>query len=163
MSQTEKSYLASYNIHDFDVPLCTVDMSIFTVINGQLQVLLVKRANFPKKGQWALPGGFIDLQRDRSIEDTAFRKLKEKTGVESPYLEQVKTIGNPTRDPRGWSITVLYFALISSDGIELVSDSSSSEVEWVPFKEAIKKRLAFDHKSLIENCYDRLRSKTLYT
>ena len=63
---TEKEFLASYNIHDFDVPLCTVDMCIFTVKDEQLQVLLTKRGHFPKKNQWALPGGFVGI--DESLE-----------------------------------------------------------------------------------------------
>ena len=160
---TEKEFLESYNIHDFDVPLCTVDMCIFTVMNNELQVLLTKRGQFPKKNQWALPGGFIDLNVDKSLDDTAFRKLKEKTGVKSPYLEQVATVGGPQRDPRGWSITVLYFALISHEGVSLAPDAGSTEVCWVPFSQAIAKKLAFDHHDLLKLSHERLRSKVLYT
>lgn len=160
---SEKEYLDKYNIHDFDVPLCTVDMAIFTVQEEQLKVLLVKRARHPQCGKWALPGGFIDQQQDRTLEDTAFRKLREKTGVRSPYLEQVATIGGAKRDPRGWSLTVLYFALLSIEGLTLVVDKASSEVTWVNYETAKTMRLAFDHQRLLKLSFERLHSKTLYT
>lgn len=161
--KTEKEFLASYNIHEFDVPLCTVDMCIFTVKDEQLQILLTKRGQFPKKNQWALPGGFIDQNKDKSLDETAFRKLQEKTGVASPYLEQVATVGGSKRDPRGWSLTVLYFALIQHEDINLEVDASSIEVSWVPVDIAMSRKLAFDHNDLLKLSQERLRSKVLYT
>ena len=64
------------------------------------------------KGNGLYPVVFVDLQKDKDIDATAYRKLLEKTGIQSPYLEQVKTLGSPKRHPRGWSVTVLYYALI---------------------------------------------------
>ncbi|MFT7185627.1 MAG: 8-oxo-dGTP diphosphatase [Pseudohongiellaceae bacterium] len=160
----EKAFLKSYNIHDFDVPLTSVDMAIFTIREQQLQVLLIKRAQHPALGQWALPGGFINQSKDESLDDTAHRKLKEKTGVDTPYLEQVATFGGAKRDPRGWSVTIAYFALISSDEITLNGDESSEEVLWVPVKEiGSKYELAFDHQTILETCYKRLKGKVQYT
>ena len=161
---TEKAFLADYNIHDYDIPLTSVDMAIFTVRDGQLQVLLVKRAQHPAKGKWALPGGFIDLKRDKSLDDTAYRKLKEKTGVEIPYLEQVQSFGSNKRDPRGWSVTVAYLALVASEEIQLAKDPSSEEVAWVPIDAVdTNYKLAFDHQDILEACYQRLRNKVEYT
>src|SRR6185437_7914751 len=91
---------------DFDRPLTTVDVVIFTVRDEALQVLLVQRPDEPGEpfpGRWAVPGGFVDTHRDRDLESCARRKLVEKTGVEAPYLEQLGSFGNATRDPRGWS------------------------------------------------------------
>lgn len=162
--KTEKEFLASYNIHEFDVPLATVDMSIFTIQDAELKVLLVKRAQFPAKGKWALPGGFINLTKDKSLDDTASRKLKEKTGVSTSHLEQVQTFGTAKRDPRGWSLTVAYFALISSEALELLADESSEEVKWVAVNDIHKThKLAFDHSSVLETCCERLKSKVQYT
>ncbi len=76
--QNEQEFLASYDRRDYDAPLLTVDMAIFSVLNGQLQVLLIKRPNFPAKNQWALPGGFADLTHDQDLMATAYRKLVEK-------------------------------------------------------------------------------------
>lgn len=161
---SEKAFLAAYNIHDFDVPLTSVDMAIFSVLKGDLQVLLVKRAQYPAKGKWALPGGFIDLQRDKNLDDTAYRKLKEKTGVAVPYLEQVGSFGNDKRDPRGWSVTVSYLALIASEEIALEKDASSEEIAWVSVEAVTKQyKLAFDHQDILEASYQRLRNKVEYT
>ncbi|MCR8922341.1 NUDIX hydrolase [Dasania sp. GY-MA-18] len=162
--QTEKQFLKSYNIHDFDVPLTSVDMAIFTLKDEQLQVLLVKRAQHPALGQWALPGGFIDFKKDKVLADAARRKLAEKTGVDTPYLEQVATFGGADRDPRGWSVTITYFALIVCDEVELSGDESSDDVKWVPIKDITNKlELAFDHKQVLAACIERLKNKVQYT
>jgi len=158
---TEEEFLKIYNPKEFDAPLCTVDMAIFAVAEGDLKILLVKRNEHPYKGRWALPGGFADLKRDKSIDATAHRKLIEKTGIETPYLEQVESIGNASRDPRGWSVTLLYFALIDFDAYGPVN--GSEETQWVPIVEALKQNLAFDHKILLRKAINRLRNKTRYT
>jgi ADP-ribose pyrophosphatase YjhB (NUDIX family) len=104
-SQTERQFLNTYDIHDYDIPLVSVDITIFSVIDDKLIVLTVKRAQHPRKGKWA-------LNADKSIEDAAYRKLAEKTGVTKAHLEQVISVGNNTRDPRGWSVTIAYMALV---------------------------------------------------
>ncbi|NQZ67449.1 MAG: NUDIX hydrolase, partial [Lentisphaeria bacterium] len=117
IKQQEKEFLSTYNIHDYDVPLTSVDVVIFSIIKEQVNVLLTKRADFPFKNQWAIPGGFIDIKKDKQIEQTARRKLKEKTGYNVPYLEQLGAIGNNHRDPRGWSVTITYFALVNAEEV----------------------------------------------
>src|SRR5688572_24595461 len=77
---------------DIERPLVTVDVVIFTLRQEQLQVLLVQRpggASEPFPGRWALPGGFVDVTQDRTLLACARRKLKDKTGVSTPYLEQL--------------------------------------------------------------------------
>ena len=160
---TDDEFLKSYNPKDYDAPLCTVDMCIFAVDEDELKVLLVKRSAPPFKDRWALPGGFPNLKIDTSVEETAFRKLFEKTGVKSPYLEQVGTVGNSSRDPRGWSVTVLYFALIDYLALpqkEIIDPQELSE--WVPVVQAFEYGLAFDHEDLLKLAINRLRSKTRY-
>src|SRR5579885_1691513 len=100
---------------DFPRPLTTVDVVIFAIRADALQVLLVQRGAGPGEpfpNSLALPGGFVDIERDRDLEACAVRKLKDKTGVASPYLEQLGSWGSATRDPRGWSATHAYFALM---------------------------------------------------
>ncbi len=160
---TEAEFLKAYKISDYDVPLTTVDIVIFAVHEEEVQVLLVERPEHPERGKLALPGGFVKLGHDASIESTAFRKLMEKTGVKSPYLEQVTTIGNATRDPRGWSLTVLYFALINYVELHNGPNIGSEPVRWAPLSEALKMKLAFDHKNLLATAVNRLRSKTRYS
>ena len=158
---SEKEFLKNYNIHDFDVPLCTVDMAILSLIEGELNVLLVHRDEHPSRDKWALPGGFIDLKKDKSTEAAAHRKLKEKTGLSSGYLEQVETIGSPKRDPRGWSLTVLYYALVDITRVKVADVGNQSE--WWPLSKIEKQKLAFDHNVLIDIAIDRLRAKATYT
>lgn len=96
-------------------PLVTADIALFTMVDGQLRVLVVKRENAPASQTWALPGGILRPDLDKSLNDTARRVLRSKTGVDVPYLEQVITVSGPERDPRGWSISTLYYALLPGE------------------------------------------------
>jgi 8-oxo-dGTP diphosphatase len=158
----EKAFLAAYDPKDYPTVLVTVDAALFTFHQEQLLVLLVKRANHPDMGKWGLPGGFIDPGRDKSLEDTVNRKLLEKTGVTPPFLEQLHTFGNDTRDKRGWSVTVCYTALIAhqkcAPGIDSVSDARWTGVDVL---DAVD--LAFDHRSVITQARERLKQKALYS
>lgn len=150
----------------FERPLTTVDVVIFTVLHDQLQVLLVKRpeaATEPFPNAWALPGGFVDVKKDDSLEACARRKLLEKTGVKSPYLEQLGSWGGKTRDPRGWSATHAYFALLPANAVRLAQDEAKP-ARWHPVDElSPRKRLAFDHGDILQAALERLRSKVEYT
>ncbi|HEY5996187.1 MAG TPA: NUDIX domain-containing protein, partial [Candidatus Deferrimicrobiaceae bacterium] len=111
-------------------PYCLVDVVIFTILDDRLQVLLVQRPDRPDDpfpSAWALPGGFIHVERDATLEDAARRKLLEKTGIASGYLEQLGSFGSRDRDPRGWSVTTVYFALISSEGVVLEAGGNAGE------------------------------------
>ncbi len=162
MSQSEAEFLNQYNPHDFDAPLVTVDQCIFTLREGDLHVLLVQRAGHPFKGRWGLPGGFVDTEADADLTATACRKLVAKTGVATPYLEQVCSLGGPSRDPRGWSVTVLFMALVryqrTAEFIATVADA-----RWWPVTAASELKLAFDHNLLLRKARKRLRDKTAYT
>lgn len=137
----------------------TVDIVIFTLREGSLQVLLVKRGVPPFEGQYAIPGGFI--REDESLEEAALRELHEETGVRNVFLEQLYTFGDPKRDPRGRVITVAYFALIASDKLSLVAGADAAEAQWFPASSVPP--LAFDHKSILDYALERLRNKLEYT
>lgn len=148
-------------------PLTSVDVAIFTVIDNRLNVLLMQRPESehePCPGQWALPGGFVHLDRDSTLEACALRTLKEKTGVDAPYLEQLGSWGNATRDPRGWSTTHVYFALLPHAAITLEKGANASAVAWYPIDhEGVATPLAFDHGALLQAAIRRLRNKAEYT
>lgn len=135
----------------------TTDVVIFTIKDNKLQVLLVKRANEPFKGRWAIPGGFIRLSEN--LDNAALRILKEKTNVDNIYLEQLYTFGDPLRYPSSRVITCAYFALIRSDDIKLSSDKSQgiTEVQWHEVYNL--PTLAFDHKEIIEYSIKRMRER----
>lgn len=156
---SESEFLQHYDIHDYPIPLLTVDMSIFMIREETLHVLLVHRQQFPAKNCWALPGGFVDLTADHNLEDAAQRKLAQKTGVSTPYLEQVCSVGGPDRDPRAWSVTVCYMALIADPG----DHSLQGDSQWMPLQQAQSQLNAFDHKELLQRCHERLISKVEYT
>lgn len=161
---SEEAFLQAYDASEFERPSTAVDTVIFTVIDEKLHVLIVKRANHPYRGAWSLVGGYIDIHHDQTLEDTAKRKLQEKTGVKTPYLEQFETIGNQTRDPRGWSITTIYFALISAKTIHLKAGNGATDIRWSPIENGkIPEALAFDHANILSRCVDRFRNKVLYT
>lgn len=152
----------------FPRPLTTVDVVIFSAATDALEVLLVRRPNSadePYPNRWAIPGGFIDTAKDADLEACAMRKLKEKTGVQAPYLEQLGSWGNAKRDPRGWSATHAYFALISADDRRQADvHPRSQEAEWFAVEEdRVKERLAFDHAEILKAAVQRLRGKVAYT
>lgn len=151
----------------FTRPLTTVDVVILTIQASQLHVLLVKRPDEPSDpfpAQWALPGGFVDVDRDGSLEECALRKLREKTGVRAPYLEQVGSWGNATRDPRGWSVTQVYVALLATDDIRPTQEAGTIESRWEPIRgDGVAPSLAFDHGMLLKAALTRVRGKAEYT
>ena len=158
----EQDFLKDYDPSVFIKPSFTVDLVIFTVQNESLRLLLVKRRDPPFKGYWALPGGFIDVAKDATIEDCARRKLAEKTGVQAPYLEQLKTYGSKGRDPRDWTATTVYFALMASDAVQL--GGNQQEARWLSVQgRNVDIELAFDHTEIIADAVERLRAKLEYT
>lgn len=158
----EAEYLKNYDKNEFESPIFTVDSVLFTCHEDALKVLLVERSNHPYKGFWGLPGGFVDLAKDKTIEDTAKRKLQEKTGITPPYIEQLISVGSQKRDKRGWSVTVCYTALIAYEDCS-VHINTVSDAKWFSVEAALSMKLAFDHKNLIEAAHERLRNKALYS
>ena len=152
---------------DFPKPLTSVDVVIFSARAELLQVLLVQRpsdAEDPFPGLWALPGGFVDTVKDQNLESCAKRKLEEKTGVEASYLEQLGSWGSVSRDPRGWSATHVYFALMSADDVELRPGGNAGDSRWFAIDgQRAKEKLAFDHAEILKAAVVRLRSKVEYT
>jgi|SRR6185369_833401 8-oxo-dGTP diphosphatase len=136
----------------------TVDIVIFTIQEGVLKVLLIKRAIPPFLGQCAIPGGFV--HEDEDLDQAALRELQEESGVTDVYLEQLYSFGDPNRDPRGRVITVAYFALISPDR-KLMAGSDAAAAAWYPIDQLPP--LAFDHATILNYALQRLRNKLEYT
>jgi len=163
-NSAERRYLDNYDPSAFERPNASVDTAIFTVFEGSLQVLLVRRQEHPFADRWSLVGGFIDVHSDKDLEGTARRKLFEKTGVKTPYLEQYGTVGSKTRDPRCWSLTTVYFALLPHGSIKINASESGADTRWETVSHGkVATKLAFDHDSLLQECWSRLRNKVLYT
>lgn len=131
---------------------------MFSLVEQDLRVLLIKRDHEPYNGMWAIPGGFI--QMDESLEESATRQLHEKTGADGVYMEQLYTFGDPQRDPRMRILTVAYFAIVPADEIE-VSRPGTNEIHWFSMTDLPK--LAFDHATILDYALTRLRYKLEYT
>nr|MDT0659077.1 NUDIX domain-containing protein [Micromonospora sp. DSM 115978] len=142
----------------------TVDLVILTVRDDDLRVLLVERGNDPYRGRLALPGGF--LRRGESLRDAARRELAEETNLDGSrlHLEQLRTYGEPDRDPRGRVITVAYLAIAPSLPTPIAgSDARAARWERVSAVESTPAGLAFDHGEILRDGLDRARSKLEYT
>src|SRR5215204_3808765 len=124
-----------------------IDLTVDAVVFGYkpnegISVLLIKRKHDPFKGSWAIPGGFVEV--DESLEHAVSRELKEETGIEVNYLEQLYTFGDPKRDPRKRIVSVAYYALVKPDIYEVHAADDADGAEWFNIEKLPK--LAFDHK-----------------
>jgi len=134
--------------------LLAVDCIIFGFDGEVLKILLIKRGFQPEKGNWSLMGGFV--QNDESLDQAANRILKQLTGLEGVYLEQLYTYGDPNRDPIERTVSVAYFALIDIHKYE-TQLSADYHAEWFQLKRTPK--LIFDQQDMVEQARKRIRYK----
>jgi 8-oxo-dGTP diphosphatase len=136
---TEEEFLAAYDASKFERPSVTVDMLIFTVTDEEegnptnlplktLKILLIKRGDHPCIGQWALPGGFVEM--DENLDEAALRELKEETNIDNIYMEQLYTWGDVGRDPRTRIISTSYMALVDSSTLDVKADDDADDAKW---------------------------------
>jgi 8-oxo-dGTP diphosphatase len=123
----------------------TTDSVIFSTQNEDTKVLLVKRKKDPFKGQWALPGGF--LEDEEPLEAGAKRELEEETGLNIVSLKQLRAFGKPGRDPRGRTISIVYYGETSSDE-RVKGNDDAEEARWFSINDL--PQLAFDHSEIME-------------
>jgi ADP-ribose pyrophosphatase YjhB (NUDIX family) len=141
-------------------PIATVDLIILRLRGDTLSVLLSERSEAPFKGVWALPGGFVHTNEDGSLEDAARRVLAQKAETKTPYLEQLQSFGGPKRDPRGWSLTVAYYALLADDP----RLDETSQGRWFTVrKDRVTTDLPFDHADILAAALERIRRKVEYS
>jgi 8-oxo-dGTP diphosphatase len=146
---------------DHPTILCTVDVVLLTLIDGALHVLLQKRAADPFAGALALPGGYVHAQEDQDAAAAAARVLREKTGIVSPYLEQLATFAGPARDPRGWSVSIAHVALVAESALRAVPSAAGADPLWKPV--ARLPSLPFDHRQIVAHAVERVRTKSQYS
>jgi len=173
-SDAERQFLASYDPRAFPPVGVTVDIVIFTIRAAELCVLLIRRGAHPSLGQWALPGGFVGATE--GLDEAAARELREETGVAAgAYLEQLRTYGTPGRDPRMRIVSVAYLALVA-DPPGMRAGTDAAEARFWPLAElagadgrSARSRaagpvpLAFDHRGILDDAVERVRSKLEYT
>jgi 8-oxo-dGTP diphosphatase len=143
------------NSAGYDAPIgLTADPVVFTLVDGELSVLLARRLEEPQRGMFALPGGFVGT--DESPEQTAERKLREKTGVGSVHLEQLRTYADPSRDPRGWLPSIAYMALVAPEALPS-EGPPGREASWHGLDSLPE--LALDHARIVDDAVWRLHAR----
>ena len=146
---------------DYPSILCTVDTVLLTLVDNKLSVALFTRNKGPEIGKLALPGGTVHAQEDANAKSSALRVLREKTGVQHVYVEQLATFSGMHRDPRGWSMSVVYYALVSLDNLRAQAPAGMTLLS-VDDTKALS-GLAFDHTDIVACAAKRVRSKTSYS
>jgi 8-oxo-dGTP diphosphatase len=147
--------ITARNSAGYDAPIgLSADPVVFTLADSRLSVLLARRLEEPQRGQFALPGGFVGAEE--SPEQTAERKLREKTGVGSVHLEQLRTYAGPDRDPRGWLPSIAYLALVRPETLP-EEPPADRDASWHPVTGLPP--LALDHAHIVEDGLWRLRAR----
>lgn len=148
---------ASLPASGFERPIVTVDVVLLTLRDDRLTVVLAPRGVEPFKGEPALLGGYVRVDEDKEAEATVARVLKEKAGLKGVYAEQLRTFSGRARDPRGWSVSIAYMALLPIDRLA----RATSELVFRPADDP--GRLPFDHGEIIAAARERLRTKGAYS
>jgi len=138
-------------IYDWPRPMVTVDAVVFNTSGARAKVLLIKRGNEPFKGQWAFPGGFVDMAEE--LETAAARELAEETGLSGVDLSQFHTFGKPGRDPRGRNITVAFIG--TTKKTEIKSGDDAADAQWFDI-DALPSEMAFDHSEVAKAAISQL-------
>ncbi len=170
MSAEEQAYLAQYDITKFERPSVATDMAIFSIMEeGEhdnyrklpkkaLKLLLIKRAAYPFKDLWALPGGFC--RPDEDVYETAKRELYEETHVNAAYLQLAGTFGEVGRDPRGWIISNTFLSLVNGEACKPRGGTDAWEAKWFSVEletKEVKKDLQAESVAIVTEYELRLR------
>ena len=131
--------------YEYPRPAVTADC-VVVAKEKDPKVLLIQRGNEPFKGQWAFPGGFMNM--DETTEQCAMRELEEETGLKVTEIKQIGAYSKVDRDPRGRTVTVAYLAII--DKVEAVKGlDDAAKAQWFPLSNLPK--LAFDHEEIMKD------------
>jgi 8-oxo-dGTP diphosphatase len=182
--EDEASFLKDYRKAEYPKPSVTVDLLIFTVIDTDLKVLMIRRKGHPFQGCLALPGGFVDVgnsydEQGESLDDAAARELGEEAFARTDdalefvqglldrnnvHLEQLYTFGDPYRDPRMRVIDVAYYALVPTNLVPLIqAGDDAAEAGWHSVSEIDFAHLSFDHAKILRMGVERIRGKIDYS
>ncbi len=146
--------------YEYPRPNLTIDCVVFglDIEESDLKVMLIQRDIPPFEGRWALPGGFVRI--NETLEETALRELREETGIEKVFLEQLFSFGEVNRDPRERVVTVAYYALVNLNEHQIQATTDARKAAW--FSVIDLPKLAFDHDRIVEVALKRLKGKVRY-
>jgi 8-oxo-dGTP diphosphatase len=156
--------VSNYDKDAYEKPSVTVDICICTVDEGELKILMIKRKNPPFREKWACPGGFLDIPKKQTLEETAIRELEEETGMKGIPVHQLATYSDVKRDPRMRILSTAYFACVDSSVIQyqnIKADDDAEDYMWMNLKDL--PNLAFDHNKILSDLYERLQGRVVYS
>lgn len=136
-------------------PAVTTDCVIFGFDGSSIHILLIERGIEPYRGEWALPGGFLNM--DETVEEGAKRELHEETNIQDVYLEQFHIFSTVDRDPRERVLTVAFFALVSKNDYEVIAGDDAARAKWHDWNNL--PTLAFDHAEIIRMAREKVQEK----
>lgn len=138
--------------------IVTVDVVIFTIDNNKVKVLLQKRNKEPALGKYALPGGYVHEDTEANTLDTVHRVLKDKLGLNPPYVEQYRAWSSKDRDSRGWSMTDIYFTIVPRAYLEpMPADSALFDLTELPAD------MPMLHDKFVLGAYQRVKNTVMYS
>ncbi len=148
--------------YEYPRPAVTVDTVLFAMRADDLAVLLVQRRSPPFEGAWALPGGFVD--ENEPLARAALRELEEETGVTGVLVEQLGAFGDPGRDPRGHTVSVVYVGFVVAEAHPVTAGDDAARAAWIPLGRVLGRgrsrvKLAFDHAAAVAMARERLRER----
>lgn len=154
---TEEEFLLQYNADAYPKPSLTADILIFRKTGDDVHLLMIRRKGHPFLGCLALPGGFAES--GETIEQSAARELWEETQLSDQELKLTGVYSKPGRDPRGWTVSVAFAALVDGDRLQPVASDDAASVHWIPLQRqkdgsyqiVTDERLAFDHSDIIKD------------
>ena len=146
--------------YEYERPGLTVDCVVFglDLVEESLKVMLIERDVEPLRGEWAIPVGSV--RSKETLMEAANRELAEETGISDVFLEQLFTFGDPGRDPRGWVVSVAYYALVSPEKHRIVAATDARQAQW--FRVDSLPTVAFDHAKILLTALNRIRGKLSY-
>lgn len=145
-------------VYDWPRPMVTADAAVFAFGDGKARLLLIQRKHEPYAGHWALPGGFVEIDED--LPEAVARELAEETGLRDIPLEQLRTFGRPGRDPRGRTITVVYFGIADKDHQQVQAADDAAQVEWFDIDHLPP--MAFDHDEIARWAIEHLKRSVMF-
>jgi 8-oxo-dGTP diphosphatase len=130
--------------YEYPRPALTVDALVFAPISHEWVILLIQRGREPFKGKWALPGGFINMEE--TLMQACIRELEEETGLHTEKMELFNVFDAPGRDPRGRTISVVYFTYLP-EIVPVAGNDDAAIADWFPVSKLPP--LAFDHDDIV--------------
>jgi len=152
--------MTTSSANHYPMPFTRLELVVLGLVDGELHVLLAKRAGNPFKGRWALPGGVLRTDLDESLETAAQRVAQERLGCNLPFLRQLCAVGGPQRDVErsSWTLSIVYRALVNLASFDPAAGKRVEALAWQPVDKATRDRtLAFDHAEIIGRAVEATR------